>query len=229
MLVATLMWYIDFRKDLESNGYKFNPYDPCVANKMIQGKQMTICFHVDDCKLSHYMPKVMNRMIAYLRSEYESIFEDGSGKLTVSRGKVHNYLGMTIDYTTPGQVKISMFNYVAEILTAFDKADPNGGGTKATSAPANLFKIDEDCEKLTTKRATEFHNLVAKTLYATKRARPDTCTAVAFLTTSVRGPDKDDWVKLTHMMKHIRGTKELPLIHSGNGTSLRDTASLYHL
>ena len=59
----------------------------------------------------------MNRMIAYLRKEYESIFEDGSGKMTVSRGKVHKYLGMTLDYIVPGQVQITMFDYVDEIIT----------------------------------------------------------------------------------------------------------------
>ena len=35
-----------------------------------------------------------------------------------------------------------------EILTAFDKADPKGAGTKTSAASENLFKIDEDCEKL---------------------------------------------------------------------------------
>jgi hypothetical protein len=32
--------------------------------------------------------------------------------------------GMTLDYTIRGQVKITIFDYVEEILTAFDKADP---------------------------------------------------------------------------------------------------------
>jgi hypothetical protein len=64
----------------------------------------------------------MDSMIEYLRQEYESIFEDGSGAMMVSRGKIHKYLGMTLDYTVHGQVKITMFDYVDEILTAFDKA-----------------------------------------------------------------------------------------------------------
>jgi hypothetical protein len=81
---------------------------------------MTITFHVDDCKLSHEEPKEMDNMIAWLREEYKSIFEDGSGKMTVSRGKVHKYLGMMLDYTTKGQVKITMFDYVNEIITAFE-------------------------------------------------------------------------------------------------------------
>jgi hypothetical protein len=52
----------------------------------------------------------MDSMIEYLRQEYESIFEDGSREMTVSRGKVHKYLGMTLYYTVRGQVKITMFD-----------------------------------------------------------------------------------------------------------------------
>jgi len=42
-----------FTKSLTGYGFEFNPYDPCVANKMINDSQMTIFFHVDDCQLSH--------------------------------------------------------------------------------------------------------------------------------------------------------------------------------
>ena len=52
-------------------------------------------------------------MIEYLQQEYESIFEDGTGAMSVS---------MTLDYTVKGQVKISMFDYIDEIITAFNKA-----------------------------------------------------------------------------------------------------------
>jgi hypothetical protein len=145
-----------------------NPYDPCVANKMIEGDQMTICFHVDDCKLSHHKTKVMDSMIEFIRHEYESIFEDGSGAMAVSRGKIHKYLGMNLDYTVRDQVKITMFDYVDEILTTFDKAEPKGGGTKTSAAPVSLLKLDENCEKLKQDKAVEFHNLVANTLYSTK-------------------------------------------------------------
>jgi len=56
------------------------------------------------------------------------------------------YLGMMLDYTTPGQVKISMFDYVEEILAAFEKAEPRGADTKSSAAPDNLFKDDKDCK-----------------------------------------------------------------------------------
>jgi hypothetical protein len=217
-MVASLLYYRKFVKSLTDIGFVVNPYDPCVANKIIEGKQMTICFHVDDCKLSHKKTKVVDRIIEYLRQEYESIFEDGSGEMTVSRGKIHKYLGMTIDYTVPGQVKITMLDYVEEILTAFEEAEPKASGTKSSAAPENLFTVNEDCEKLPPDKSEKYHTIVAKILWATKRARPDTCTAIAFLTTRVREPDTDDWAKLTHLIKYIRGTRSMPLILGADGT-----------
>jgi hypothetical protein len=219
-MIASLLYYRKFVKSLADIDFIINPYDPCVASKIIECEHMTICFHVDDCKLSHRNNTVMDRMIRYLRQEYESIFKDGSGAMTVSRGKIYKYLGMTLDYSVPGQVKITMLDYVDDILAAFDKAEPEGGGTKTSTAPASLFKVDEDCDKLAHAKAVELQNLVAKTLYTTKRARPDTCTAIAFLTTRVREPDKDDWTKLVYLMRYSRGTRTMPLILSASGSGI---------
>ena len=168
--MTSLLYYRKFVKSLADIVFVLNPYDPCMANKVIGGHQMTICFHVGDCKLSHKSSRQMDRMIEYLRKEYEIIFEDGSGKITVKRGKVHEYLGMKIDYSEPGQAKVTMLNYVQEILTDFAKADPKATGTKSSAAPENLFVVNEDCEKLLTDKSVQFHNLVAKKIYATKRA-----------------------------------------------------------
>jgi hypothetical protein len=142
-MVASLLYYQKFVKSLTDIDFVINPYDPCVANKMIEGDHMTICFHVDYCKLSHRKTKVMDSMIEYLRQEYESIFEDRSGAMTASRGKIHKYLGMNLDCNVRGQVNITMFDYVDEILTTFDKAEPKGGGTKTSEAPDSLFKVDD--------------------------------------------------------------------------------------
>ena len=48
MLEAGLLWYRKLHGDLEELGFVFNPYDPCVANKMVRGNQHTVRFHVDD-------------------------------------------------------------------------------------------------------------------------------------------------------------------------------------
>ena len=42
MLVASLLWYRQFRKDLEEVGFVFNPYDACVANRWKDRKRQTV-------------------------------------------------------------------------------------------------------------------------------------------------------------------------------------------
>ncbi len=62
-MIAALLYYKKFVKSLTKHGFKLNPYDGCVANKSVKGKQMTVCFHVDDCKLSHESrPSVGSKM-----------------------------------------------------------------------------------------------------------------------------------------------------------------------
>ena len=97
-MVASLLYYKKFVKGLKSKGFKLNPY-PCIANKQVKGVQLTVCFHVDDCKISHVSPKVVDETIEWLRSEYEHIIEDGSGLMKDHRGKTHKYLGMTLDFS----------------------------------------------------------------------------------------------------------------------------------
>ena len=41
---SALLWYDLFANTLKDMGFKVNPYDKCVANKMIHGKQCTICW-----------------------------------------------------------------------------------------------------------------------------------------------------------------------------------------
>ena len=53
MLRVALLFYRKLRADLEDMGFEVNPYDPCVANKIVNGSQCTIVWHVDDLKVSH--------------------------------------------------------------------------------------------------------------------------------------------------------------------------------
>jgi hypothetical protein len=221
VMVAALLYYKKFVKSLTKQGFKLNPYDGCVANKIVKGKQINICFHVDDYKISHKYSKVVDERIKWLRAEYESIFKDGSGVTKVHRGKVHKYVGVSLDFSHKGQCRVTMYDYLDGILLAFDAAVKKHGdgftpvtrqGFK-TPAPNNLFVVNEDCcEKLSEAVSADFHTIVAKTLYVTKRARPDTCLAIAFLTTRVRAPDTNDWEKLCHLMEYLRGNHDRPLV-----------------
>ncbi len=134
-----------------------------------------------------------NSIIAWLRQEYESIFTDVSGKMKVARGRVHVYVGMTLDFTVDRVVMVTMIPYVDEIIGAWDKTceDSQDDFQQVkhqrilTAAPDDLFKVDDDASKLCSVMAKDFHSIIMMTLYVTKQARPDTLLAVAFLSTRV--------------------------------------------
>ena len=108
LLRSALLFYRKLVMDLEGNGFVLNPYDPCVANKEVNGSQMNVCWHVDDLKPSHVDPKVSTEFGEWLSATY--------GVLVVShRGKVHDYLGMIMDFLQEGKVMVNMIEYIKSI------------------------------------------------------------------------------------------------------------------
>ena len=67
---SALLWYETYATTLKDMGFKINPYDQCVANANINGKQCTICWYVDDNKISHEDPKVVDDVIQKIESRY---------------------------------------------------------------------------------------------------------------------------------------------------------------
>ena len=80
-------------------------------NKIIEKKQCTIIQHADDLNTSHVDPAVVSSVLADIDAEYGRI-----AKMTTMWGKVHKYLGMTIDYSLPGKLILSMIDCIGKIL-----------------------------------------------------------------------------------------------------------------
>ncbi len=209
MLMSGLLFYKKFRASIERIGYKINPYDPCVANKIIRGKQHTLTWHVDDVKGSHVDSKVNDEFGKWLQKEYGAVAD-----VTTTRGKKHVYLGMLLDYSTPGEVKIDMTDYVKEMINEFPTTLDGNANTPAND---HLFSVDKG-SKLEPLKAEAFHTFVAKALFLTMRSRPDIRLTVAFLCTRVREPTSYDWMKLTRLMNFLQKTKEDSLVLRSDGT-----------
>jgi hypothetical protein len=116
MIQSSLLFYKKFRKDLEGIGFKVNPYDPCVANRTINSQQHTITWHVDDVKSSHVDPKVNDDFHTWLESMYG---DDDIGNVKSVRGKIHDYLGMRLDYTEQNVFTVDMTDYIDDMVTEF--------------------------------------------------------------------------------------------------------------
>jgi hypothetical protein len=118
-----------------------------------------------------------------------------------------NYHGMVLDFSTPGETRVSMKGFVEDMLET-------GGVTGGAKTPATegLFELRADALTCTESRRKDFHSLVAKMLYLAKKSRPECLTAVAFLATTVTRCIEHDWEKLTRLLWSINDTKERGLV-----------------
>ena len=133
--------------------------------------------------------------------------------IEILEGPVYSYLGMSWDYSVPGEVKLSMEGFIADLIKWSEIE-----GTAASPAANHLFDV-RDAEKLSKDKADLFHSTTAKLLYLSKRVRPDIILAVSFLTTRVQAPDVDDWNKLQRVLKYLNGTQEMGIILRPNNNS----------
>ena len=213
MLISAVLWCGKFRKDSEGIGFKFNNYDPCIANREVNRLQQTVRFHVDDLMSSHKDPKVNDEFLKWLNKKCGKL-----GKVVATRGKRHDYLGMILDFNTKGEVRIDMTTYVEKMIKEFPVKLKNTD-TALSPAGDDLF-VNKDSKKLDKTRAEQFHTWTAKALFVTKRARPDIQPAVAGLCTRVQEPNEKDWNKLMRMMKYLNRTKNMVRIISADNLTV---------
>jgi hypothetical protein len=69
-LRASLLFWKLLSSKLVLWGFTINPYDWCVANKMIDGKQCTVLWHVNNLKISHISEDVNTDIIKIINDEF---------------------------------------------------------------------------------------------------------------------------------------------------------------
>ena len=91
MMKSAFLFYKKFIKETKNMSFEINPYDPCVASKLVSGKQMTVRWHANDLMISHIDKREILRFVRCIKDIYGDNFAENVGK-------VHNYLEMTFDY-----------------------------------------------------------------------------------------------------------------------------------
>jgi hypothetical protein len=192
---AAKLFYDHVASSLKKMGFVENQYDRCIFNKVFNGKQCTVVVYVDDLKISCAHEWVVDKVINDLKKVYQT--------LTVKDGNRFDYLGMELDYSEFGEVKVSMESSERDAIN--DYKDLIGDKTSITPASNELYNKKKS-SKLSIEDSERFHSVVAKLLYIAKRARPDILTAVSFLTTRVQSPTAEDLHKLIRVLKYLNGT-----------------------
>ena len=147
---------------LLANGYVQNSYDKCIFNKWhdTEGVQSTIGIHMDDCFISCVVPEIFESIEQWFAEEFED--------LNVTSGSVHQFTGMTLDYTQPDKLIVTMKNQIDNLL---EKTGIKGAAVNP--AEANLFVVKDASPALDRKKADEFHSVIASINFITKRIKPE--------------------------------------------------------
>ena len=162
MLRSAMLFYKKLRGHLEGKVFEVNPYDPCVANKLVNGSQMTVCWHVDDLKISH----IEEDAITDFCTRICGIFGNGT---KIARGKVHEYLGMDMDWNQDGTMIVSMIKYLQKVIDNFPEIIRS---TAVTPASEHLFQMQDEKDRklLPEEQAKHFHHTFAQLLFLCMRA-----------------------------------------------------------
>ena len=169
---------------------------------MINGEQLTVLLHVDDLKVSHNDQQVLDDFIKQLNGVF------GVQKpIAESIGRIHVYLGLTINYSEEGKAKFTMYDYLEDILLTHRLIWMGRQLPLPRTVSLWLLKT-----QLNGEQSDSFHRTVARLLFAAKRARPDLQTAIAFICTRVKSPDVNDYEKLKRVIQHILAIIFIPLV-----------------
>jgi len=194
LVQSAKLWYECLRTFLVELGFQCNPYDVCIFNKIVSGKQVTICVYVDDLMITSCNEKAIDKLLKQIKKKF--------GELPIKRGDVHSYIGMTFDFRSKGAVKLTMEGYIKDLLKEYEVT-----GKAVTPALEDLYQVDNDSRKLSHSRQEIFHSRVAKLLYLAKRAMPELLPTIMFLSTRVSTATEQDWTKLTRALNYINGVE----------------------
>jgi hypothetical protein len=140
-------------------------------------------------------------------TEVLETIEKHFGKMIITRGKKHSFLGMDIDILEDKKLKILMKAHIEEAINNLNEEITR---TAPTPARKDLFEIDKKSERLSDSDAENFHSVVVLLLFIAIRARVDILLAISFLCTRVSKSTKQDKAKLKRVLEYLNGTRDLP-------------------
>jgi hypothetical protein len=127
-----------------------------LLNKEQAGTQTTIAVYVDDLLITSGSQEHAEAVVNSLRDKYN--------ELKVTTGKIHNYLGMVLDFSNPPCVTIRQNGMVEDIVTKAKSSTHLLAVKTSPTSPCTeqLFSSSPDSPLLSEAAKAEFHSYTAK-------------------------------------------------------------------
>ena len=136
--------------------------------------------------------------------------------MMVIRSKIHNFVGMDLDFKDDDTVGILTKDYIKDCIEVFGD---NMSTVVNIPGKHDLFTVIDE-KTMSEERMDIFHHIVAKLLYVSKIARVDIDLTVSFLYTKVLKSTEEDWVKLRSLLHYLFGTLDMERIIGANDLDL---------
>ena len=117
---------------------------------MVNDKQITVQFFINGLHINCENMEEIDKLIEDLNNKFRTNFQE----LAVNKGKVHDYLGINIDYSNNNYVKFTMYDFLEDVL---EEARDNMNGTSKWPANSKLFEVDKESPKLNVRDQDYFH------------------------------------------------------------------------
>ena len=113
---------------------------------------------MDDLKCSHMDQDVLDSLVRDLNN----VFRTSKKELAETKGEIHEYLGLTIDFSgrynpadpnTKYQVVFTMYEYIEDIIAS---VPPDMRGIAPETAKSKLFSVHETSPRLNPAGLTNF-------------------------------------------------------------------------
>ena len=138
---SVLRLYDLYSDTLEKERPTINPYDKCVANKVIDGHQCTVVWYVDDNEFSHKDKSVADTIIQLMKNHF--------GEFNVTRGAEHSVLGINIRIRKDKKIEIEMKDQFTEAVNMFTEfKNSKIEETVVSPVQKNLRECNVECKKL---------------------------------------------------------------------------------
>ena len=143
-----------------------NSYDPYMQNKIVIGNQLILIFHIDNVLMTHLKSSVVTEHMKLLDKKYRN-----NDPLSVTRGRIYEYLHMTLDFRRKESVVFTQYNTIKKFWNSLILELKSN--YRSIQVPVHLFEIDPNLEKMDVKIKDEYHTATTKYLNFSQRSRID--------------------------------------------------------
>jgi len=202
-------WAITLDRTYTEHGYYTSKADSQVRSKVVNGELTLTTTWTDDVLGASTTPAGEVEAKEELRSSYE----------IKDLGEAKYILGMKIERTDDGSIKLSQHAYSEHVLECFGMAEAKSYSTPLP--PGIMLSIKDSPE--TQDEADEmkgvlYHEAIGSLMWLQVATCPDLSYTVNLLSRFAHNPGQAHWNALKHALSYVKGTLDYSIIYFRNSS-----------